>query len=300
MKNKFLTINNFDVYNKTILLRVDFNSPMSQNGKILDDSRIKSHINTLNILEDSKIVLLTHQSRPGKTDFTTTKNHTLVLSNYLPNRNINYIDDLFGSYARSSIISMKKGDILVLENVRFFSEESLDRTVDEHGKSYFVTKITPYVDIFLNDAFAVSHRSHLSVIGFTKKLPSGAGIVIEKEIHNLNKVFYSSQYRTYSLGGSKVNDLIKVTKNILDKNNSNIIILLSGLVGNIALLAADYNIGSINKKLIFKLGYEKFIPIMKILLEKYPTNIFYPKDVALNNNGQRTDVSINELKKYDL
>lgn len=176
--NEYLTIDDFDVAGKTVLVRVDINTPMDPEGNILDDMRIVSHIPTINDLADAKIVLLAHQSRAGKSDFTTMEPHADRMSRCL-GRHVEYVDDIFGTYARSKIDSMEKGDILLLENVRFYSEETISRSAQEHSGTHMVKKLAPHIDIFLNDAFAVSHRSHLSLMGFTTVLPSGAGRVME-------------------------------------------------------------------------------------------------------------------------
>ena len=182
----FFTIDDFDVSGKTVLLRVDFNAPMSPDGRILDDARIKSHIKTINDLKEAKVILLAHQSRPGKSDFMTMRSHAKILSSLL-GKEVRYVDDIFGSYARSCISAMEPGDVILLENVRFYSEESLERSPDEHADSYFVKKLLPYVDYYFNDAFAVSHRSHLSVVGFTRDIPCGAGRIMESEILSLDR-----------------------------------------------------------------------------------------------------------------
>ncbi|MBN1133469.1 MAG: phosphoglycerate kinase, partial [Methanosarcinaceae archaeon] len=133
----YLTIDDFDIKGKTILVRVDLNSPMDPYGNILDDMRIRSHVATIQSLRDAKVVLLAHQSRPGKNDFTTMKPHAMLMSKYL-NHKVTYIDDIFGTYARSSISTMKNGDVLLLENVRFYSEESLKRPASEHATTHMV------------------------------------------------------------------------------------------------------------------------------------------------------------------
>ncbi len=199
----FLTIDDFDIRGKTILLRVDMNSPMDTQGHILDDMRIRSHIATLKDLESAKVVVLAHQSRPGKKDFTTMKPHAHLLSRYL-GRQVTYVDDIFGTFAKTQIASMEDGDVIMLENVRFYSEESIERTTAEQANTFMVKKLAPFVDIFLNDAFAVSHRSHLSVVGFTEVLPSGAGRVMEKELISLEKGVKSGERPSvFVLGGQK-------------------------------------------------------------------------------------------------
>ncbi|WP_292484164.1 phosphoglycerate kinase, partial [Methanohalobium sp.] len=122
----FLTIDDFDTEDKTVLVRVDLNSPMDPEGNILDDMRIRSHVATIKELKNAKVVLLAHQSRAGKNDFTTMSPHASKMSKYL-GQEIKYIDDIFGTHARQKISSMEKGDVALLENVRFYSEESLER-----------------------------------------------------------------------------------------------------------------------------------------------------------------------------
>ncbi|MFZ2411776.1 MAG: phosphoglycerate kinase, partial [Candidatus Methanoperedens sp.] len=186
MIREYLTIDDIDVRGKTILCRLDLNSPMDPKGIILDDSRFRSHLTTLKELEDSKMVILSHQSRAGKSDFTTMEPHSKLLSK-LMRKNVDYIDDIFGSHALDSIKKMDNGDVILLENVRFYSEESLERTPKEHAVSHMVRGLSPLCDVFMNDAFSVSHRSHLSVTGFTEVLPGIAGRVMEKEIDSLNR-----------------------------------------------------------------------------------------------------------------
>jgi len=164
---------------KRVLVRVDFNSPMDPSGNILDDKRVKSHLETLRALEDSRVVLMAHQSRAGKKDFTTLEAHAKLASKLL-RRDIVYVDDIFGSHARDMIKSLEPGEMLLLENTRFYAEENMNRSPADHAKSHMVKRLAPLFDLFINDAFAVSHRSHLSVVGFTEVLPSIAGILVDK------------------------------------------------------------------------------------------------------------------------
>ncbi|CAG0981534.1 partial phosphoglycerate kinase, partial [Methanosarcinales archaeon] len=254
MTRDYLTIDDIDTKGKTVLCRLDLNSPMDPNGIILDDSRFRSHHITLKELENSKVVILSHQSRPGKSDFTTMEPHARLLSK-LMKRNINYIDDIFGSHAINTIKKMSKGDIILLENTRFYSEESIERTPKDHKKTHMVRRLAAVCDIFLNDAFSVSHRSHLSVTGFTESLPSIAGRIMEKEIDSLNKGLSCSERPcVYVLGGTKVDDSIKVTKNVLERGCADRV-LVTGVVANVFLAASGVNIGDANISFIDKQGY---------------------------------------------
>jgi len=295
----FLTIDDFDTHGKTILVRVDLNSPMDPQGNILDDMRIRSHIATLKDLEDAKVVLLAHQSRPGKKDFTTMKAHAQLMSRYL-GKQVLYVDDIFGTYAKTRIASMENGDVILLENVRFYSEESLERTPAEQANTYPVKKLTPFVDIFLNDAFAVSHRSHLSVVGFTEVLPTGAGRVMEKELVSLDRGIKGGERPTiFVLGGAKVDDSLRVAENVLANGGADRV-LLTGVVANVALAASGVNIGKANLDFIKSQGYEDQIEKAKGILAKFRDKIGLPRDVALNDNKKRVEVPISELNSGSL
>ena len=295
MTRDYLTIDDVDIKGKTVLCRLDLNSPMDPNGFILDDSRFRSHLITLKELEGSKVVILSHQSRPGKSDFTTMEPHAKLLSK-LTKQNINYIDDIFGSHAIDSIKKMNKGDIILLENTRFYSEESLERTPKDHKKTHMVRRLAAICDVFMNDAFSVSHRSHLSVTGFTETLPSIAGRIMEKEIDSLNRGLSCSERPcVYVLGGTKVDDSIKVTKNVLERGCADRV-LVTGVVANVFLAASGVNIGNQNMSFIDKQGYLPQIEIAKDLLKRFHNNIGLPVDVALNKNDERVEEKVSSLR----
>jgi phosphoglycerate kinase len=294
MIRDYLTIDDINLQGKTVLCRLDLNSPMDPKGVILDDSRFKSHLITLKELEEAKVVVLSHQSRPGKSDFTTMEPHSKLLSKLI-HRNIDYVDDIFGSHAIDSIKKMVNGDIIMLENTRFYSEESLDRRPEEHTKTHMIRSLAPVCNVFMNDAFSVSHRSHLSVTGFTEVLPSIAGRVMEKEIDSLNRgLSCSDRPCIYVLGGTKVDDSIKVSKNVLERGCADRV-LVTGVVANVFLAASGANIGKVNMNFIEKQGYLPQIDIARELLKRFKDNIGLPSDVALNNNEERVEEKISKL-----
>jgi phosphoglycerate kinase len=280
--------------NKRVLVRVDFNSPMDPSGNILDDKRIKSHLDTLRALEDCRVVLMAHQSRAGKKDYTTMEAHARSATRLL-RRDVAYIDDIFGSHAREAIRSIMPGEVLLLENTRFYAEENMNRTPADHAKSHMVKRLAPLFDLFINDAFAVSHRSHCSVVGFTEVLPSIAGLLMDKEITALDKGLKGDEHPTiYSLGGTKADDSIKVIENVLRRGGADKI-LTSGVVATVFLMAAGINIGEANRKFVEDQEYLEQIPIAAKLLAEYPDKIAMPVDVALNKNGERIDVAVSAL-----
>lgn len=294
MIRDYLTIDDISIKGETVLCRLDLNSPMDPKGIILDDSRFRSHITTLKELEESMVVILSHQSRPGKSDFTTMEPHAKLLSK-LMRRNVDYIDDIFGSHAVDSIKKMNDGDVILLENTRFYSEESLERMPKDHTTTHMVKRLAPICDVFMNDAFSVSHRSHLSVTGFTYVLPSIAGRVMEKEIDSLSRGLSCSERPcVYVLGGAKVDDSIKVTKNVLERGCADRV-LVTGVVANVFLAASGVNIGYANLNFIEKQGYSGQIEIARDLLMRFKKNIGLPVDVALNKDYERVEEKVSNL-----
>jgi len=290
----YLIMDDAIIDNKRVLVRVDFNSPMDPSGNILDDKRIRSHLETLRALEDCRVVLMAHQSRAGKKDYTTLEAHARLATRLL-RREVAYVDDIFGSHARESIKSLVPGEVLLLENTRFYAEESMNRTPGEHAKSHMVKKLAPLFDLFMNDAFAVSHRSHCSVVGFTEVLPSIAGLLMDKEITALDKGLKGHEHPTvFSLGGTKADDSIKVTKNVLGRGGADKI-LTSGVVATVFMMAAGIDVGEANRKFVEDQEYLNQIPIAAKLLKDYPGKIALPVDVALNKNGERVEVAVDKL-----
>jgi len=297
MSLQFFTIDDFDMEDKTVLVRVDINSPVDpSSGSILDDTRMKLHSQTIAEIskKGAKTVILAHQSRPGKNDFTTMEEHSKALSNIL-NHPVNYIDDIFGSAARKKIKEMQKGDILLLENVRFYSEEILNREPSEQAKTHMVQKLSPVVDYFINDAFAAAHRSQPSLVGFALTLPSGAGRVMENELNSLySAVDNVKRPCVYVLGGVKVDDSIMVMENVLRSGSADYI-LTTGLVANIFLWASDVNIRKYNKKFIEDRGYCDFVKKGKQMLKEFKGKIKMPVDVAVCIDDKREEYKINNI-----
>ena len=262
MERDYCTMDDFDFEGKTVLLRVEFNSPIGPDGTILDDKRIRESVPTIKELENAKVVLLAHQSRPGKKDFTTMEQHAKRLQRYIK-QDVHYVDDIFGSHAREAIVEMEQGDVLMLENVRFYSEEVMEWEPQAAAKTIMVKKLAPLAQIFLNDAFGASHRAQDSLVGFTPVLPSGAGRLMQKEIDSLTQALKGGGEVVYVLGGAKVDDSISVTKNVLEKNIASQV-LVTGVVANVFLAASGRNIGKPNMDFLEKNELTAEIPVPKI------------------------------------
>lgn len=297
MAKEFKTIDDFDVEDKTVLVRIDINSPVDpSSGIILDDTRLKLHAQTVKELSSkgAKVVLLAHQSRPGKKDFSTLAQHADALSGIL-NLRVKYIDSLFSNAAKEAIKALKPHEILLLENARFYSEETLSRTPLEQSKTHLVTQLSPLIDYFVNDAFAAAHRSQPSLVGFTVNTPSAAGRVMEKELTVIQDALDNVEHPcVFLLGGMKPDDSIDVMENVLSNGTADSV-LTTGIVGNIVLWASGADIGEVNKQFIIAKGYEDMVTRSKELIERFGDKVKYPIDVACQINENRVDIDSSEI-----
>ena len=294
---EFLTLDDVDVSGKTVLVRVDFNSPIDpETKKIIDDTRIRMHAETIRELleKGAKVVVLSHQGRPGQPDFIPLKQHAEILEKVL-GRLVKFVDDVYGEKAKEAIKSLKSGEILVLDNVRNFPEETKSKSPEEHAKSELVKSLAPLADIFVIDGFSVAHRSHASVVGFSAVLPTVAGRVMEKELKALSKALEKPEKPcVFVLGGAKAEKCIDIIDYALGNDIADKV-LTGGLVGHVFLAAKGVDIGEPNMKLLEKKGLAELIPKMKELLEKYAGRIEVPVDVAVDAEGERREISVEEL-----
>src|SRR5438552_4020896 len=161
MARDFFTMDDFDLSGRTVLLRVDINSPVDPaTGQLLNDARIRE-------LRHSKTVVLAHQSRPGKDDFTTLEAHAERIGALL-GRPVRYVSSLFGRPAIEAIEAMHPGDVVVLENTRFYAEEEAlaDAKLEKMAMTHIVRRLAPLASYFILDAFAAAHRAQPSLVGF--------------------------------------------------------------------------------------------------------------------------------------
>ncbi|MFQ6081668.1 MAG: phosphoglycerate kinase [Candidatus Bathyarchaeia archaeon] len=295
---KLLTIDDFDFKGKTVLVRVDFNSAVDpETKKILDDTRIRVHAETTIkelVQKGAKTVILAHQGRPGEPDFIPLKQHAEILGKIL-GKPVKYVDDVFGEKARKAIAELKSGEVLVLENVRTYPNERKKGTPEEHAKSEFVQKLAPLADVFVNDAFAAAHRAHVSIVGFTAVLPSVAGRIMERELKALSKVLEAPEKPcVYILGGAKADDSLEISRYVL-KNNIADHILTGGVVGHLFLAAKGLDLGKPNMELLEKRELMGLVPGIQELMDAYPGKIETPTDLAIEVEGKRKEITVQEL-----
>jgi phosphoglycerate kinase len=295
---KFLTMDDFDLKNKTVLVRVDFNSPVDPNTKkVLDDTRIRAHADaTIKELvkKGAKTVILAHQGRPGEPDFIPLNQHAELLGKAL-SMSVKYVDDVFGEKAQKAIRELKSGEVLVLGNVRGVSNEQNKGTPEEHSKTEFVKKLAPLADVFINDAFAAAHRAHVSMVGFTAVLPSAAGRIMERELKALGKVLEAPEKPSvFVIGGAKGDDSLDISRYVL-KNDIADYILTGGVIGHIFLVATGVDLGEPNMQFLEKKDLMGLVPGIKELMNEYLGAVVVPVDLAMEVDQKRQEITVEEL-----
>ena len=305
----FLTMDDYELSGENVILRIDINSSINpENGDLLDDTRIKRHSATVKELSDknARVIVLAHQSRPGKLDFVSLKKHSERMSKII-GREIKFIDDIYGKKAIQEIKNIRNGQIILLDNVRFDKEEINLKTFENdnfkaQSNAKMVKTLAPHASYFVNDAFAASRRCQPSLVGFSEYMPALAGRVMQRELDFLGKAISSGPTpRIAVLGGSKAADSVSIAENFLEKGVEQI--LTGGVVANIFLIASGIDIGKPSTEFIEKQipDHEKVIELAKKLLSKYDGKIEIPSDVALNKDGKRYGTNVENLpEKYPL
>ena len=230
------TIRDVEVANKRVLVRVDFNVPFDKQGNITDDRRIRAALPTIQYLLDhgAKVILISHLGRPkGKEGKYSLKPVAKRLQELL-NRPVTMASDVYGDAIVKQTQEMKPGDVLLLENVRFYpSEEANDPT--------FARELSQLADVYVNDAFGTAHRAHASTEGVAKYLPSCAGELMQREINYLGGVLANPTRPFVAiLGGAKISDKIGVIQNLLTKVDR---LLIGGGMANTFAFAEGYAVG---------------------------------------------------------
>jgi phosphoglycerate kinase len=289
MELDYLTLNDFDLGNKRVLLRLDINSPLDPaTNRILDDSRIVAAKPSLIGLREAKVVVLAHQSRPGKTDFTSLQQHADLLKTVC-SQPVRFVEDVIGPSAREAIRGTKKGEVLILDNVRLCAEEILEDKGDKLAKTNLVSRLAPLFDLYVNDAFASAHRAQASMVGFPAVLPSAAGLLLEKELAALNRLLKNPEHpSTYILGGAKIEDKVPVIENILGTGKADHV-LVGGNVGKVFLKARGQHFNEFEEKSLA--GAADEVRKAGEMLRRYGDQIILPIDFGTLDNGRRIEVS---------
>lgn len=225
---------------KKVLLRVDFNVPLKENGDIQDDTRMKESLPTINYLleKGARIIILTHLGRPDgqvKEELRVTK-IAKHLATLLKGTNVKKLDESLGQEVSEEIEKMRDSEILMLENIRFHKEE-------ETCEESFTKALSQLGEIFINDAFGTAHRRHTSTAGLADHLPAYAGLLMEKEINALSPLVDGNVKGplTMIFGGAKIDTKIGIINHFIKKADY---FLMGGALANTFLAAAGYNVGA--------------------------------------------------------
>lgn len=289
------TIRDYELKNKKVIIRVDFNVPM-KDGIITDDNRIKASLETIKyaIDNEAKVILMSHLGRIKSEDDklkNTLEPVALRLSELL-DKEIYFVDETRGEILEQTINSLKPGEVLLMENTRF---EDLDGKKESSNDSYLGKYWGSLGDIYINDAFGTSHRSHASNVGIASNLPSGIGFLIEKELNELEETIKNPDRPfTIILGGSKVSDKIGVIENLVTKADY---ILIGGGMAYTFLKASGIDIGK-------SLLDEDSISFCKDVLSKYEDKIILPIDSVnakeISDGAVPRECFINEIKEDEI
>jgi phosphoglycerate kinase len=293
----FHTLDDFDVMGRRVLLRIDINSPIDERTlRLVDGSKIRQAVATVRELLDraGRVAILAHQGRPGDYDYIPLNEHAAFLSQYLGKR-VRYVDDLYGSQALKAIDNLNDGEAILLKNVRFLPEEQAMKSPEEHAESQFVKALSPKFDLFVNDAFASSHRSHASLVGFTVVLPSAAGRLMEREITTLTTVFQKPRRpSTFIFGGTKFVDALPILEKLGERESVDNIIV-AGLAGYTFLWLLGAHIGSKTQKLASRDVTDEIRDRAKKLFEARKNKIHLPVDAAVDEEGKRKECILDQI-----
>ena len=209
-----------DLKGKRVLLRCDFNVPLDNYGDILDDTRISAEIPTIKYLADhgAKVIVCSHLGRPKSSydKYLSLFPVAVYLMKVFPNR-VRFSRSPAGKEAEAEVAKLKEGEILLLENVRFLEGEEINNPK-------VVQELCKLADIYVNDAFGVTHRKHASTYGVAVKLPNAIGFLVEKELNVFENAFKSPKHPFVAIfGGAKVDDKINLINNVMDKADTIII-----------------------------------------------------------------------------
>ena len=273
------TIRDIDVRGKRVLVRVDFNVPRDDAGNPTDLTRVNSTLPTLNYLlkRGAHVVLMSHLGRPKGE-----RNLKYSLANLVPqlqrllDTKVDFCDDCIGPKAEEMAAAVQPGEVLLLENLRFYREE-------EANDKGFAAKLAKLGEIYVNDAFGTVHRAHASISAIAEFLPAVSGLLLEKDLVMMSKI-------VAIMGGSKVSDKIGVIRNLLPKVDR---LLIGGAMANTFLYAMGHKMGA------SKLSDDYVELVRELLQNDVEKKIMLPEDLVVadsfDNNARSRNVGIDDV-----
>lgn len=274
-----------EIHGKRVLLRVDFNVSLNPNYTIADDARIQQSLPTISHLLKlgNKLIIVSHLDRPKKRDpKLSLKVVAEKLQEYLPNYTVKLIDD-FTKEPKETFENQTENDVYLLENIRFYKAE-------KHNDPVFAKKLAALADVFVNDAFGVSHRPDTSVVGVNEYIPSYGGLLLKKEIEMITKATHNPHKPVVAiLGGSKISTKINLIDTLMTIADY---LIVGGGLANTFLSAQDYNIG----KSLAEYDRAELARKTLFLAAQKNTAIILPSDAVVATS---TDEKHTEVHKID-
>jgi len=283
------TIRDLELKGKKVFIRVDYNVPLEGN-RIADDTRIVESLPTVEyaIKAGARVILCSHLGRPkGKRvpEFS-----LKPVYEYLKNKlstKVSFLEDITSDDANEVLGSLKNGEVLLLENVRFYEGET-------KNDPEFAKVLARFADVFVNDAFSVSHRAHASVVGVAELVKEkGIGFQMEKELKYLSRIVGKPERPFYAvIGGSKVSTKIGVLKSLLNKIDK---LVIGGAMANTFLAAKGLSVGA-------SFVEEEYIEVAREVLKEAKekeVKIYLPVDVVVDRDGKVERISLREVKERD-
>ena len=267
-----------------VLVRLDLNSPI-EDGEPQDNRRFERHAKTVRELAEAghRVVLLAHQGRPGRDDFTSLAGHATILADHV-DRDVAFVDDTFGEAAVEAIDALGPGEVLLLENTRMCEDELPEAEPEAKANTEFVETLAPWFDAFVNDAYSAAHRKHASLVGFPLVLPAYAGRVMEAE-YEANTAIATKEFDgpvTMVVGGTKATDVIGVMdalEGTVDR------FLLGGVAGELFLRAAGHPVGhDLEGMDLFDEQWERNHETVEGILEERGEEIHLAVDLAYEDD----------------
>ena len=309
MQAGILTLDDFEFQDKTVLLRVDINSPIDRaSGGLADDNRLRKSLPTLRELAGAgaRTAVLAHQ---GDTEdyrsLVSLAPHARRLAELL-GRPVAFVPDICGPTAIERIRALQSGELLLLENVRYLTEEVstfvnfVKLTPEEMAATWLVRSLAPLADLFVCEAIAAAHRSAPSLVGLAAALPAAGGRLFVDELAALTRIKESpAQPCVFVLGGSRIADAFSMMEQVLGQGTAHRV-LTGGLTGEVMLLALGHRLGEPTEQLIRDKGLWPFVERARALLQTYGERILYPTDLAVDEAGRRVELALGDLPSDQL
>jgi len=295
-----------EVKDKTVILRVDVNSPIDGvTKKIVNDNRIKKSVPTIKSLlaRGAKVAIIAHQGDTlDYNNLISMKEHAEKLSEHV-GVNIEYVDDVAGPTAQEKVKSLKPGEAVFLGNLRYLTEEvstfetAVKQRPEEMLECYLIRNLAPLGDLYINDAFAAAHRNSPSMVAFQQRMPYAGGPLLMEEVTYLSRVLKEPKKPCiFVLGGAKISDAFGMMERVLATDVADKI-LTCGITGEIMLMAKGISVGKTKEQFIKDRNLDVFIKEAKKYLEEYGARIHFPKDLAYEEDGLRKELVIDDLPK---